>query len=602
MSQRISLFGNSQIKKILIFSLVSGFAIQTLLLIVILGHDIPLADDGDQLFVAYLIENNYEMTLDDFFNEHSGHIPLFIRLISVPFLLTFSFTFMPIFYFQWALLCISIIVTYYLLKQTNEKLTWLIIPISMLIFNPIEQYPLTWVLGGLQNTLPLVSYIIIIFLLTKKTLTLPKITLALFFVAVAMFSNQAALFFWPIMILSFIKKGNKKKWLTIWIGGGIFMMALFFTQFVGSDCKFGGGCDENIIENAVTSLINDGKIYAFFFSIASIPFRLKFDALYMAVGAIMIFTFVIGLFYTFLNREKLSSLIPWIQYGLVGLVYISLLTIGRFHAWNGQGVYIDAYYIVLTSLFPIAFMVLTTGIISYWKSKTTENKRRWLNFLIILLIISVVIMLIPSHIIGWKIGQEDYDWKENNFVGCLRLPANTQNYDSLEYCSKFFIPEYLKTYSDRQEYSPELWNFFLKNNYNIFANEKFNEIEKIELLEFSKKLERVQNTSIFDGKIEKINSKMIENNQIYEIDDFQIIIQGSIKNIDVIDRKNIYLFLDNEPFSRILDLDNSHDGQTSWNMVFLSEYVPLGCHEFSFGFIQDNSIFMSSDNVTLCRV
>tara|TARA_Y100000310_G_C20693401_1_gene823837 strand:- start:161 stop:1969 length:1809 start_codon:yes stop_codon:yes gene_type:complete len=602
MIQGISFFRNSQIKKILIFSLVSGFAIQALLLIVTLGHDIPLADDGDQLFIAYLIENNYEITLDDFFNVHNGHIPLFIRLVSIPLLLTFSFTSMPIFYFQWAILCISIIVTYYLLKQTNEKYTWLIIPISLLIFNPLEEYPLTWVLGGLQQTLPLVSFIIIIFLLTKKTITLPKITLALFFVAVAMFSNQAALFFWPIMILSFIKKENKKKWLTIWIAGGIFLSILFFTQIVGGDCKFGGGCEGNIIENAITSLTNDGKIYAFFFSIASISFRLKFDAFYITVGAIMIITLVTGLFYTLYNKEKLSSLIPWVQYGLVGLVYVSLLTIGRFHAWNGQGVYIDTYYIPLTSLIPIGLIVLTTGLFSYWKSKTTENKRRWLNFLLILLIISVVIMLIPSHILGWKIGQEQYDWKENNFVGCLRLPANTQNYDSLEYCSESFIPYYLQTFSDRQKFAPEIWNFFLKNNYNIFANEKFNETETMELLEFSKELERIQNTSIFDGKIEKINSKMIKNNEVYEIDDFQIIIQGSIKNIDIIDEKNIYLFLDNEPFSRILDLDDSQDDQISWNVIFLSGYVPLGCHELSFGFIQDGFYYISSDNANFCRV
>ena len=181
MNKQFYIFQNMQMKNLIIFLVVSAFAAQALLLIIIYGHDIPLSDDADQIFLGYLIANNYEITTNDFIDIHNGHIPLFIRLLSVPLLLTFSFTSMPIFYLQWIFLCIIITVTYYLLKRTNEKATWLIIPISMLVFNPLQEYPLTWTLGGLQQTLPLLSYVLIIFLLNTSKLTFPKISLALFF-------------------------------------------------------------------------------------------------------------------------------------------------------------------------------------------------------------------------------------------------------------------------------------------------------------------------------------------------------------------------------------------------------------------------------------
>ena len=66
MTQQLSIFQNTRVRNLIIFSIVSAFAIQALLLIVVYGHDIPLSDDGDQIFLGYLIANNYEITTNDF--------------------------------------------------------------------------------------------------------------------------------------------------------------------------------------------------------------------------------------------------------------------------------------------------------------------------------------------------------------------------------------------------------------------------------------------------------------------------------------------------------------------------------------------------------
>ena len=90
------------------------------------------------------------------------------------------------------------------------------------------------------------------------------------------------------------------------------------------------------------------------------------------------------------------------------------------------------------------------------------------------------------------------------------------------------------------------WNFFLKNKYNVFYDENFNESNSKDLIEFTKKWNDsrdtstvkkgevyLQRASTFNGAIEKINFKNITADEIFQLDNFQVAIQGSIKNIDL---------------------------------------------------------------------
>ena len=53
MGPEISFLQNTQIKNLVIFLIVSAFAIQALLLVIDYGHDVPGPDDIDQLFLGY---------------------------------------------------------------------------------------------------------------------------------------------------------------------------------------------------------------------------------------------------------------------------------------------------------------------------------------------------------------------------------------------------------------------------------------------------------------------------------------------------------------------------------------------------------------------
>ena len=605
MAQQLSLFQNPQVKNLIIFLIVSAFAIQALLLIISYGHDIPLADD-DQFFLGYRIADNLEVTPKDFYDAHSGVVPLFIRLMTVPLLLTFSFTSMPIFYLNWVFVCIAIIFIYYLLKQTNEKSTWLLIPISMLVFSPLQESTFTFSWVGLQQTLPFLSFLLIIILLNTKKLNFFRISLALFFVAVVMFSSQpfVAFIIGPVMILSLIKQD--KKWLATWIFGNLCLSIVLITLLMEGGCITGHQedleCVPNIVEGNFLELFSNEKIYAFFFSLASSIFRVKFNEVYIIIGAVIVISFLVSLLYTLYNNKKLSSIIPWCQYGLVGLIFISLVTIGRFHLWSGESVHIELHYLRLESFLPIGLLVLTNEIFTYWKNKISKNKKKLLNIILIIFVISIILMLIPSYTVGWKNAEASSDWKNDVLSGCLLLPAKTTHFDSFEYCSKSFIPKGIVTYSDRQDYAPEIWNFFLKNNYNVFSNEKFNELNSKDLIEFTKKWNDSKNASTFNGIIEKINSENIIEDKIFQLDNFQVAIQGSIKNVDLDQIDYFYLFLNDQPFAKIVDLENSQNNLILWRVVFLSGYIPDGCHEFSLGFIEGNSKFISIDQMKFCKI
>ena len=56
MIQQLSVFQNTQVRNLIIFLIVSAFAIQALLLIVVYGHDIPLSDDVTKFFLDILLQ------------------------------------------------------------------------------------------------------------------------------------------------------------------------------------------------------------------------------------------------------------------------------------------------------------------------------------------------------------------------------------------------------------------------------------------------------------------------------------------------------------------------------------------------------------------
>ena len=318
-----------------------------------------------------------------------------------------------------------------------------------------------------MQTLPFMLGIAMIYLLYDK-LTYTKISLGLVIAGIVMFTNTVGILFWPIMLLSFIKKENRNpKFLAIWVVGGILLSLLFVYGLNQSECDF-GRCD-NDMSDSFSQMFNSEKIYVYFLSLVSTIFRLKFNEFYIITGIILLSIFVTTFLYSIFNKKSTSYLIPWCQYGLMGLIFILLLSLGRFHLWSGESVQIDLYYITIINFLPISIIVLFYENLNMWKKNSTKNRKTIFNIILVVFFISLLVMFIPTYIIGWKIAEDSYNWKTTELSGCLLLPASTKHYETFEYCTEFHIPEYMMTHhtKNHQEFAPEIWNYFLKNDYNL---------------------------------------------------------------------------------------------------------------------------------------
>ncbi len=213
-------------------------------------------------------------------------------------------------------------------------------------------------------------------------------------------------------------------------------------------------------------------------------------------------------------------------------------------------------------------------------------------------------MFIPTYIIGWKIAEDSYNWKTTELSGCLLLPASTKHYETFEYCTEFHIPEYMMTHhtKNHQEFAPEIWNYFLKNDYNIFSNKEFNESALNDAYDFTQRWNNSSNMSAIDVEFERINFNELESYSVVpKITGPQISLEGVIRSASNVNFNDLFLFLNDQPFAKINSVVNTSESTFSWKLVFLSEYVSDGCHEFSLGLIDNSISYRSSQTLEFCK-
>ena len=177
-SNRIS---QKKINLIIIF-VVSFFSIQKLAFISFFKVNFPYSSDvPDIVFFTYDFIKFGEFNLLD---PVSGHFFVFPRLISFINLNFNSFDVNNLFYLQWVVISITIFIMYLILKQTDKKLVWVLMPISAFLYCPLasSNYYIPSMLAWL---LPTLSITLIIYFLNKKT-NLKNITFGTF---IAIFSS-----------------------------------------------------------------------------------------------------------------------------------------------------------------------------------------------------------------------------------------------------------------------------------------------------------------------------------------------------------------------------------------------------------------------------
>ena len=124
--------------KIIILGSVSFLALQNFLSVFLYKLNFPYSVDYTDIFVpVYNFLVNGENL---FFINKNIHVILFPKIIALPNFYFNSFDVVNISYLIWFFISLTVFFLYLILKQTDKKLVWAIIPISAFLYNPLTTH------------------------------------------------------------------------------------------------------------------------------------------------------------------------------------------------------------------------------------------------------------------------------------------------------------------------------------------------------------------------------------------------------------------------------------------------------------------------------
>ena len=164
-------------KKLVILILVSFLAIQNLIFQVTFRLNFPYSVDFQDVFVPmydFIVKGEFT-----FLVNKGIHVMLFPKLISLPNFYFNSFDVVNLTYVYWIVISLTVFITYLIIKQTDRRLIWTIIPISAFLYSPLTTSGY-FMLVMLEWYFPLLGIVSIIYLLNKKNIK-TKILLLVYF-------------------------------------------------------------------------------------------------------------------------------------------------------------------------------------------------------------------------------------------------------------------------------------------------------------------------------------------------------------------------------------------------------------------------------------
>ena len=173
-------------KKIIIFLATSFFAIHTLIFILMFRLNFPYGDDGQAFSFAY--EYLATGSLDGLFgitaiSAYASHLIYSVKLLALPNLIFNSFDVVNYYYLQFVIMSLTVLFLFLILKKTNKRLYWVIIPISAFIYCPIYNTGY-FIFSSLMWLLVTLCIVLTVFLLNREKIThsifLSAISIAVF--------------------------------------------------------------------------------------------------------------------------------------------------------------------------------------------------------------------------------------------------------------------------------------------------------------------------------------------------------------------------------------------------------------------------------------
>jgi hypothetical protein len=518
---------------------------------------------------------------------NASHGLIFPNMIVVVSVLFSSWNFIYLMYFGWILISISVIVTYFILKNTFPNAIWLIIPISAILYSPIQYGILLWGTAGVSWFMDATFMFLSIYFLNKintnRYFILPSIVCGI----IATFSTAPGIVIWLVGFYSiYFQTKWKKSSLLIWSICLITIVSIFIFIFsVDSTIKKAIDLEKVISIYGVTNFL-------FYLSHGIV---LKIDMFRAIAGAFILISVISPFLYYIYKKKMESRFIPWTQLGLIG-IFISILTlIGRPGTFPSR-------YATMASFDQIAALVIATIIAYFIYSKLSSVKKKRILIIIYVIIFSIFIFsLSTAYYFGWREGDQ---WESTNteFLQCLLNPV-------FEF--KCVSPSNFNLHNTVYKYAPILqdWNLGPFYNQNSLPTE-------IPLLN-EKKWEEMKMTLTSYGNIENIrynvSNELKQDLQKYEFKDkFDllqiygwIIFQNQKYTVE-----SIYIIVDDEVHSKAVHGFLRKDLQeygleersfSGWQGIIDTKEIEIGCHDISIRIVNGNEYSELKSEKELCK-
>lgn len=588
-------------QKIVIFSGTAILAIHSLIFIHANSINFALSDDWVPIFAAKYYLQNDPIWIEPIIGVGNEHVLLFYRIVMFIGLLLNSFNVQQFVYLNWGFLSIGVWIFYQILKKTDKRLTWLIIPISALIFSPkmfavelTASIGLTWI-GSFFFIVSVAGVI------SKEKLTKSWFCLAIFLSIMASLSSILGLLSWIVGIGCLLLKWREnKKYFIFWFLSTVIVFSVIIQS---GETQQGRKPLDELIQTAsifwgleyVTNpySIGIGKYFIMDINGSQIH-QEKFSEIRILIGIILLLIFTLTTAY-FLKR-KMWIVIPWITFGVIGILSMILTTIGRF----GLRLPSENYFIIMSIFTQISLFVLVTIWFLEMKKSNKQKNKNAAIIIYILFILSMFVLLGSSYFIGLHNGPIWHDEKTSN-LQCFDLPSN------IEKCDNFNVFGDIIKHKDELESRNHLFNFLIEKKLSIFNEKFFSNQEKMNE-RLNEKWNKLDN-SIGIGQIQTINEQSVDNENQINLNTPVVHITGWLSN-NSDEINEVGFFVDKKLFFSVPirnELENSEknkieqNSRVEFDVQFFSGFIESGCHDFSIGGTTDNSKFVIEQQIILCK-
>ena len=483
---------------------------------------------------------------------------------------------------------INIIFLFLIIRRTNKKLFWVLIPISASVYCPIFIVGY-YVFSTIMWLSVALCITIVVYLVTREKIT-PIVSIAAISIATyATFFNLIGVVAWIPGIISFLRKDSNqkysyKKWLIPWlIAAGVLGTFIVFTA-------------PSLSEQSKLHLFLSFDGLSFLVTYLATSYRFGSENIFLSkiVGFI---TLAICAYLTYyflkINKENFQKAFPWILFLVISILAGMYIAIGRMDLGYHDGN--ESFYKTISFFSQIGILVLISMILINVR-KNSKDKKKYVKIILIMIVIfSQMIFLVPSYYAGWMKGEHYFDQKMI-YVNCYSLTHGTEClYPPSSY---YMTPAFEKS-------DLEFFNYLAENQLGIFGEPNFNKQNKIDISKFNSLLQNNIKSEVGFGQIEKINGEVI-NGEVINIKENFINLEGWILDQNKKPVENIFLMINDKPFLKYNDFIAREDiekvdGNYGWNIIFLSGYIEKGCHEISIKGQNEQKIIEQEQSITICK-